>query len=106
MGAVYLIFGFTYPIYISIVLVNQVEDLGVDTDDTDEVIPVYHEIFTPDESKMVLVPFIVLFSIHICAILPQLLCQFQRKLEFMILSLTIVAFIFEIWRYESNDRDF
>ena len=106
MGAVYIIFGLIYPIYISIVLVNQDKaDEPVELSEN-EVIPVYHEIFLPEESLSVLLPFMILFGIHMCAILPQFLCQCNRKLEMIILSLCIVSLMFENWRYESNDEKF
>lgn len=41
MAAVYLVFGFAYPIYISIILSNSTKEVGYEGDDA-EVIPLFH----------------------------------------------------------------
>ena len=106
MGAVYLVFALIYPIYISIVLSNQDKEDEAADENEDEIIPEFHEIFVPDESLCVLLPFMILFGIHMCAIMPQFLCQCNRKLEMVILTLVVVSFMFENWRYESSDEKF
>ena len=105
MAGVYLIYGFIYPIYISVLLANQIKEVSPE-DNTNELIPLQHEIFTADESLSVLLPWMILFGIHICAILPQFLCEFNRKLEMIILVLVVISLMFENWRYESSDNSF
>ena len=62
MAAVYLVFGFAYPIYISIILSNSTKELGYEGDDA-VALHMFHEIFSADEASEVLIPFIILFAI-------------------------------------------
>ena len=101
MTAVYLIFALQYPIYLGVILKNQ-PDVNVESEYTK---PYLHEIFLPEECFTVMFPIIIVFGIHILAVLPQLIFKFQRKLEITILVLLIINFWFEIVRYESMDRD-
>ena len=101
MTAVYLIFALQYPIYLGIILKNQ-PDVDIEADYTK---PYLHEIFLPEECFTVIFPIIIVFGIHILAVLPQLLCKFQRKLEITILVLLIIHFWYEIVRYQAMDLD-
>lgn len=68
-----------------------------------------HEIFLPEECFTVMFPIIILFGLHIWAVILdifiQKICNFKRILEINILILLIIYFWFEITRYEAMDKD-
>ena len=73
MAAVYLLFALIYPIYLSFIISR--ENLKeINKGDPEVTNPNQHTILSPEEAFCVNVPIIALFGIHICAILPQLVC--------------------------------
>ena len=97
MAAIYLLFGLIYPIYLSFVISK--ENLKeINTGDPEVTNPNQHTIISADEALCVNIPIIALFGIHICAILPQFVCQCNRKMEFLIMASLIGIFSMEILR--------
>jgi phosphotransferase system glucose/maltose/N-acetylglucosamine-specific IIC component len=69
MAAIYLLFAFIYPVYLTIVIYR--ENLKQKNSGDPEVNnPNQHTIIASDEALCVNVPIIAALTIHVCAILP------------------------------------
>ena len=99
MLAIYLLFAFVYPIYLVMVIANE--------EDGNKASKLKIEnIFKPEEASKVCAPFIVLFSIHLISIAPQVACQCQRKLEACIVIGLAASFAFELKRDDASKLEF
>ena len=99
MLAIYLLFAFIYPIYLVMVIANEEDGKGGSKVKIENI-------FKPEESAKVCVPFIVLFSIHLISILPKVVCQCQRKLEGCIVIGLAASFALELKRDDASKLDF
>lgn len=54
--------------------------------------------FSPADAVIINLPFVVVLSLHLFAILPDLLCRFSKKVEVLTVACMISEFIMEIAR--------
>jgi len=86
MGALYLIFGFVYPIYISLVIYSENPPQKLDI------------VFNSDEAKFINVPLMVIFGLHFLLMLPSLILEFSRKSEALLILCLVATFYIEMTR--------
>lgn len=95
MMGLYLFFALIYPIMFLIIVSRYEMPKGVSAQNTQNHFP------GSDASEAIYIPFIVIFSIHIIFMIPQLMCRFglKRALEISILILAIVVAVLEMKKY-------
>lgn len=99
MGAIYLIFAFVYPIYLTILIAGQEEkDMGVRLP---RIHLIFQRMFSRQQALEVNLPWVVLFGIHFLFLVPEIACRqklCQRTIEALAVLGLCAIFVVELSR--------